>query len=143
MDRPFHKFLDHTADVFFVAKANTLPELFEQCGLAVEETMVDLSKVLPKQKIKILGEDKEIDRLLYDFMDELIFFKDYKQLMFCKFEINIEEKEGKFVLTCFASGEKLDIARHEPKVDVKAVTMHQFEVKKIDKGWQANVILDI
>ncbi len=143
MDRPFHKFLDHTADVFFVAKANTLPELFEQCGLAVEETMVDLSKVLSKQKIKILGEDKEIDRLLYDFMDELIFFKDYKQLMFCKFEINIEEKEGKFVLTCFASGEKLDIARHEPKVDVKAVTMHQFEVKKIDKGWQANVILDI
>jgi len=143
MDRPFHKFLDHTADVFFVAKANTLPELFEQCGLAVEETMVDLSKVLSKQKIKILGEDKEIDRLLYDFMDELIFFKDYKQLMFCKFEINIEEKDGKFVLTCFASGEKLDIARHEPKVDVKAVTMHQFEVKKIDKGWQANVILDI
>ncbi len=143
MDRPFHKFLDHTADVFFVAKANTLPELFEQCGLAVEETMVDVAKVLPKQKIKILGEDKEIDRLLYDFMDELIFFKDYKQLMFSKFEIDIQEKEGKFVLTCFASGEKLDIARHDPKVDVKAVTMHQFEVKKIDKGWQANVILDI
>ena len=143
MDRPFHKFLDHTADVFFVAKANTLPELFEQCALAVEETMVDVTKVLPKQKIKILCEDKEIDRLLYDFMDELIFFKDYKQLMFCQFEIDIEEKDGKFVLTCFASGEKLDIARHEPKVDVKAVTMHQFEVKKIDKGWQANVILDI
>ncbi len=143
MDRPFHKFLDHTADVFFVAKANTLSELFEQCALAVEETMVDVAKVQPKQKIKILGEDKEIDRLLYDFMDELIFFKDYKQLMFCKFEIDIQEKDGKFVLTCFASGEKLDIARHEPKVDVKAVTMHQFEVKKIDKGWQANVILDI
>ncbi len=143
MDRPFHKFLDHTADVFFVAKANTLPELFEQCALAVEETMVDVAKVQPKQKIKILGEDKEIDRLLYDFMDELIFFKDYKQLMFCKFEIDIQEKDGKYVLTCFASGEKLDIARHEPKVDVKAVTMHQFEVKKIDKGWQANVILDI
>ncbi len=143
MDRPFHKFLDHTADVFFVAKANTLSELFEQCALAVEETMVDVAKVQPKQKIKILGEDKEIDRLLYDFMDELIFFKDYKQLMFCKFEIDIQEKDGKYVLTCFASGEKLDIARHDPKVDVKAVTMHQFEVKKIDKGWQANVILDI
>ncbi len=143
MDRPFHKFLDHTADVFFVAKANTLPELFEQCALAVEETMVDVAKVLPKQKIKILVEDTEVDRLLFDFMDELIFFKDYKQLMFSKFEITIDENNGKLNLTCFASGEKLDIARHDPKVDVKAVTMHQFEVKKIDKGWQANVILDI
>jgi len=143
MERPFHKFLDHTADVFFVAKADTLPELFEQCALAVEETMVDITKVSPKQKVKILGEDKNIETLLYDFLDELIFFKDYKQLMFSKFEISIEEKEGKYHLTCFASGEKLDLARHDPKVDVKAITMHEFEVKKIDKGWQANVIVDI
>lgn len=143
MNRPFHKFLDHTADVFFVAKANTLSELFEQCALAVEETMVDVPKVQPQQKIKILGEDKNIETLLYDFLDELIFFKDYKQLMFSKFEISIEEKNEKYFLTCLASGEKLDLVRHEPKVDVKAVTMHEFEVKKIDKGWQANVILDI
>ncbi|MBI4151337.1 archease [Candidatus Woesearchaeota archaeon] len=143
MERPFHKFLDHTADVFFVAKADTLPELFEQCALAVEETMVDVAKVAPKQTIKILGEDKNLETLLYDFLDELLFFKDYRQLVFSKFEISIVEKNGKFVLQCVASGEKLDLARHDPKVDVKAITMHEFEVKKIDKGWQANVIVDI
>lgn len=141
--QPFHKFLDHTADVFFVAKAGTLPQLFEQCALAVEESMVDVAKVRPKQTQKILAEHEKIEGLLFDFLDELIFFKDYKQLMFSKFEITIEEKEGKQHLLCFAYGEKLDLTRHDPKVDVKAITMHLFEVKQVENGWKAQVLIDI
>src|SRR3989338_8395935 len=135
MDLPFHKFLDHTADVFFVAKAETLPQLFNEFALALEETMVDVQKVKQKQVTKILCEEKAVDRLLYDFLDELIFFKDYQQLLFSRFEIEIEEGEGKYSLKCLAHGEKLDLTRHDPKVDVKAVTMHLFEVKKVNKGW--------
>ncbi len=141
--KPFHKFLDHTADVFFVAKAETLLELFNECALAVEETMVNVEKVKPKTKIKILGEDEKLENLLFDFLDELLFFKDYKQLLFSKFEIQIEEKEGKWNLTCFAYGEKLDLTRHEPKVDVKAITRHLFEVKQVEKAWKAQVLIDI
>ena len=33
--------------------------------------------------------------------------------------------------------------RHEEVVDVKAVTMHMFEIKQTEKGWRAQVILDI
>lgn len=139
----FHKFLDHTADVFFVARADTLSALFEQCAFAVEETMVDIKTVKPQEKIKILGENEKPDSLLFDFIDDLIFFKDYKQLIFGKFEIMIEEKDGKYHLTCFAYGEKLDVGRHDPKVDVKAVTMHQFEVIQDKQGWKAKVLLDI
>ena len=50
--KAFHKFFDHTADVLFVARADTLPQLFEQCAFAVEETMVEVTKVQPKKKIK-------------------------------------------------------------------------------------------
>lgn len=141
--QPFYKFLDHTADVFFVAKAETLPQLFEQCALAVEESMVDVAKVQPKQAQKILAEHEKIEGLLFDFLDELIFFKDYKQLVFSKFDITIEEKNGKHELVCMAYGEKLDLTRHDPRVDVKAVTMHMFEVKKVDRGWKAQVLIDI
>ena len=141
--KPFHKFLDHTSDVLFVAKAETLNELFKECAFAVEETMVDISKVKPKEKIKILGEEAKIDRLLFDFIDELIFFKDYKQLMFSKFEIEIVEGKGQWELKCVAHGEKLDLTRHNPKVDVKAVTMHLFKVEQVASGWKAQVILDI
>ncbi|HIG93241.1 TPA: archease [Candidatus Woesearchaeota archaeon] len=141
--KAFHKFLDHTADIFFVAKAETLPALFEQCALATEETMVEVEKVKPKEKVKIMVESAKIDGLLFDFLDELVFFKDYKQLVFSKFEITIEEKNGKFNLACFAAGEKLDLTRHDPRVDVKAVTRHLFEVEQVDGGWKAQVLLDI
>lgn len=139
----FHKFLDHTADVMFVAKAGSLPELFRHCALAVEETMVEVEKVKVKAKIKILGEDEKVEGLLFSFLDDLIFFKDYKQMVFSKFEITIEEKKGKYVLQCFAYGEKIDHTRHEPRVDVKAVTMHLFKVEQVGEMWKAQVILDI
>lgn len=140
---PFHKFLDHTADVFFVAKAETLPALFNECALAVEETMVEVSKVKPKEKIKILGESSTVESLLFDFLDELLFFKDYKQLVFSKFDIDISESPGKYSLVCQAQGEKIDFSRHEPKVDVKAITMHEFKVEKVKEGWKAQVLIDI
>jgi SHS2 domain-containing protein len=139
----FHKFLDHTADVLFVAKAGTVEDLFKECAIALEETMVDIKEVKPKKKIKILGEGKKIDDVLFNFLDDLIFFKDYKQMVFSKFEISIEEKEGTINLTCFASGEPIDFTRHDPKVDVKAVTMHLFKVEQVKDAWKAQVLLDI
>ncbi len=141
--KPFHKFFDHTADVLFVARADTLPQLFEQCALATEETMVDVSKVKAKQKVKILAESKDVEGLLYDFLEEIVFFKDYKQLLFSKFEIAITEGDGAYHLSCNAYGDKLDVARHDPRVDVKAVTRHEFEVVKDKQSWKAKVLLDI
>ena len=141
--KPFHKFLDHTADVFFVAKAETLPDLFRECAIAVEETMVNINLIQPKEKTKILGENTKIDSLLFDFLDELLFFKDYKQLVFSKFDLEIKEENGKYHLSCFAHGEKINFAKHEPKVDVKAITMHEFKVEKVKDGWKARVLIDI
>jgi SHS2 domain-containing protein len=40
-------------------------------------------------------------------------------------------------------GETLDRDRHEQRVDVKAVTLHRFQLEKTDDGWIAMVILDI
>ena len=141
--KAFHKFFDHTADVLFVARAGALPELFKQCAIATEETMVDVGEVKAKQKVKILAENNTIEGLLFDFLEELVFFKDYKQLVFSKYDLEIKEKEKGYSLVCFAHGEKLDVTRHDPRVDVKAVTMHMFEVTKDKQGWKAKVLLDI
>ena len=42
-----------------------------------------------------------------------------------------------------AEGEKLDPDRHEQRADVKAVTLHRFQVEKTNGGWKATTILDI
>ena len=141
--KPSYTFLEHTADVLFQAEAPTLPELFEQCALAVEDTQVDVKTVEPLQEVTITGKNNTIERLLFDFIDDLIFYKDADLLVFSKFDIEIEEKYQEFYLTCKAYGEQVDHTKHDPKVDVKAVTLHQFKFEKTKDGYKAFVILDI
>src|SRR3989344_1459096 len=143
MMKASYKFLDHTADVLFQAEAPTIHELFEQCALALEETQVDLATIEQKEEITITEKSSSIELLLFDFLDDLIFHKDADLLIFNKFDVVIEKKEDSYELTCRAYGEKLDHAKHDPKVDVKAITMHLFEVKQVDDGWKAQVIVDI
>ena len=140
---PYYKYLEHTADVLFVAEAPTLAELFNQCALAVEQTMVEVEKVAPKKKAVIKLENRSIDYLLFDFLSELLIYKDAEQLIFSKFETKVAEKDGKYKLNCIAWGEKLDVVKHKAKVDIKAITMHLFEVKRTAQGWRAKVLVDI
>jgi SHS2 domain-containing protein len=141
--KPSYTYIDHTADVLFEAVGNTLGEVFEQCGLALENTQVHLEKVQAKEKQVLKVEAKDEESLLFDFLDDLVFEKDANLMIFSKFECNIEEKDGRFHLKCMAFGEKLNVERHEPKVDVKAITMHMFEIKKTEEGWKATVLVDI
>ncbi len=135
-----YKFFDHTADVLFEAEGKTLNELFEAAALATEETQVDLKTVKPKITKKITLEKDNVEMLLFDFLQELIFLKDAERLLFSKFEIKI--KEG-YKLEAKLYGEIIDQKKHTLNVDVKAVTLHRFEVKKAKNGWFARIILDI
>jgi len=141
--KPYHKFLEHTADELFVAEAETLNDLFAQCALAVEEVMVDVTKFGTNEKKEIKGENKNVEHLLFDFLDDIVFYKDSERLIFSEFKIKVEEKEGKYFLTCQAYGEKINPDKHEQKVDIKAITMHMFEVKKTKEGWYAKVLVDV
>ncbi len=141
--KPYYKFIDHTADVLFEAGGNSLEELFEQCALALEEIQVDVNKLESKKKIIIEGKNKDIERLLFDFLDDLLFYKDAELLLFGKFDISISQEDGEYKLKCVAHGEELDVSRHDPRVDVKAITMHLFEVKKKGEWWWAKVLVDI
>lgn len=130
------------ADVAFEATGKTLEEMFESAALAVTNTMVkDLKSVRHRVKKKISVKDEKVDMLLFNFLQELIFYKDSKKLLFSKFTVKIKRKP--FQVSCIAEGEELDMKKHELLVDVKAVTLHKFEVEETSRGWRAQVILDI
>ncbi|MFH1275707.1 MAG: archease [Candidatus Woesearchaeota archaeon] len=137
------KYLDHTADILFEAEGKTLEELFEQCGLAVEESQVDLDKVEPLEKKEWHSINPKVNALLFDFLDDLLFYKDAEQLIFSKFQVELKEVEGEYHFHVTAFGEKLNVDKHHPKVDVKAITMHMFQVKQTTSGWWAKVLIDI
>ena len=137
-----YKYLDHTADIMFEAYGNSLNELFENSALATEESMVNLAQIKPKLKKEISLENKNIEYLLFDFLGELIYFKDAELLLFSKIKVNIKKEEKLYKLKALLKGEKLR-EEHEQKVDVKAITFHKFEIKKLKEKYSARVILDI
>lgn len=139
-----YKYLEDIAlaDVAFEATGKTLEEMFESAALATTSVMIkDLKTIQPKIKKIIKLKSDNIELLLHKFLEEIVFLKDAKKLVFSKYKIIIDEDE--FELEAEMLGDKLDPKKQEQLVDVKAVTWHMYEVRKTDKGWEARVILDI
>ncbi|WP_026732114.1 archease [Fischerella sp. PCC 9605] len=133
-----------TADIAFRAWGKDLPEIFKAAGDATISIMIEnLESIEPRQTRNISLENEELDLLLFNFIQELIYYKDSEQLLLRTQQINFEDKDGKHHLTAILQGEKLDPQRHQQLVDVKAVTLHQFQLQKTNDGWMAMVILDI
>lgn len=142
---PF-RFVDEitSADVAFEAWGETREEMFSSCAAALLKTMVDAPERVERQKrIEIRLEHEELDLLLFAFLQELIYHKDAGQLLLHADGVRIEEREGGLNLTVTASGEPIDAGRHQPLVDVKAVTLHCFQVRLVDNVWKAVVVLDV
>ena len=141
-----YRFLEEmaTADIAFLAEGNTLAETFMAAADATLNVMVEtLDAIFPLETKEFTLDNERLDLLLFDFLQELIYYKDAQKLMLRIGRVQIKEKEGKFFLWATARGEKLDPERHHPRVDVKAVTLHRFRLEKTDRGWEAFVILDI
>ncbi len=138
-----YKFLDHTADVMFEAYGKNLNEVFRNSALAVFDVQCNLKNVRGKIKKKIKLKNSVVGDLLFDFLEELIYLKDAKYLLFGKFDVKIKETKGEYILDVIAYGEKINPKKHELKTDVKAITLHEFFLKKVKDGWKCKVLLDI
>ncbi len=142
-----YRFLSNIAlaDIAYVARGDSITSLFESAARALTEVMVDRKTVVGRVERKIDIASPSVDRLLYDFLTELIVIKDVDSLLFKDFKVSIlPGKERR--LECVMRGEEIDRERHALRNDVKAVTMHMFGVKKVEgRGgrWEATVVLDI
>ena len=69
------KILEHTADAKFLAYGKTIEEAFENSALALISLMTkDKIKEKVKKKIKVNG--KNIEQLLYNFLEEFLILMD-------------------------------------------------------------------
>jgi SHS2 domain-containing protein len=142
---PYH-YLEEigTADIAFEATGRDLSELFSDAADATMNVMIDnLDAIEPRETRHIELSNDKIDMLLFDFLQELIYFKDADRLLLRVRDTQIEHQDEKYFLKAKAAGELLDVVRHHQRADVKAVTLHDFSVEKEDGGWKAQVLLDI
>ena len=141
-----YRFLDEisTADVAFEAWGDTREELFISSAAALLRTMAAApERVLRQEKFTIRLEHEDLDLLLWSFLQELIFYKDARRLLLHADRVRIEERESTLRLEAIVSGEQIDAVRHRLLVDVKAVTLHRFQLAFKDNLWKAVVVLDV
>ena len=129
------------ADIAFQAESGSVEGLFQSCALAVTDIMVDPKTLGNRMERRFRVQSPDLDRLLYDFLTELIVVKDVDSLLFGEFDIKIDLSETS--LSAVAKGEPIDRERHRLRNDVKAVTMHLFGVEREGDRWRATVVLDI
>jgi SHS2 domain-containing protein len=133
-----------TADIAFEAWGNDLEEIFRAGAAAVLGIMIDNPESKArKERRNVSLSDTEIDMLFFDFLNEFIYFKDAELLLLQPEEIRITAEGAERKMSAVLAGETLDPGRHHMHVDVKAVTLHRFDLSRKDGGWKAFVILDI
>jgi len=136
------KFLDiTTADIAFEAYGKTLNKLFSNAALAMFEVMIDTKQIKPKIKKTIELKTEDMKSLLFDWLNELIFYFGSENLAFSKFDVEVDKKNFNLKAVCW--GEKIDPQRHKIRTEVKATTYHKMKIEETKKGWTAQVILDI
>ncbi len=137
-----YRFLPNVAlaDVAYEVRSRKVNGIFEGAAIALTEVMVDRRSIRPRLRRELRVAAGDVDRLLYDFLTELIIMKDVESLLFKEFNVSLE---GKKSLLCTMKGETIDRKRHRLRNDVKAVTMHMFGIKRAKEGLKAIVVLDI
>lgn len=143
-----YEIIDHTADIGIKVKANSLAELFAGVAYAMFDIIGEIGNVEPKKVFRVSVEALSMEELLVGWLRELLYLYETKRVLFKRFLVEpiaplTKKGAGGCRLKAEVSGEKLDLARHEIKAEVKAVTYHQLSVAKKGNAWIAQVILDV
>ena len=132
--------LDHTADIGLIVYGEGLKSLFENAGEAFFHLITDLRKVRQRIEKRIKIEGESLERLMVDWLNELLYLHEVEYLLFKGFHI---ESVGENGLRARVKGEPFQEGVHVIKTGVKAVTHHQIEVRKENDHWKAQIILDL
>jgi SHS2 domain-containing protein len=132
--------LDHTADIGLVVYGENLKALFENAGEAFFHLITDLRKVRRRVERRINIGRESLDRLMVDWLSELLYLHDVENLLFKGFKVESVGEDG---LMAVVKGEPFQQKIHVIKTEVKAVTYHRIEVLQEKGGWRAQVILDL
>ena len=134
-----YEVLEHTADAGIVARGPTLQAAFAAAAEGMYSLMVDLATVRERVTREVEASGQDAEHLLSNWLLELLMLTEVENLVFRRFEVQIEGEQLKGT----AFGEELDEERHDVRGMVKGVTRHMLSVKHEKTGYVARVIFDL
>lgn len=123
-----YKFLDHATDAIIEVTAKDIKEAFAVAAEAEINLTLDQDKVEEKDKKEFTANGKDLRYLLFSWLEEIPFLLITEGFAIKRIEFNIEENDG-YKINAVAYGEPLDTHKHNFKVEIKAPTFYDMEIK--------------
>ncbi len=138
-----YEILEHEADAGVRGIGETLEEAFCEAARGMFSLMVDIDAVRPERAVPVEVEAETLEVLFVSWLGELLALKDLEGMVFSRFEVRIERRDGTWVAKGKAWGEPLDPERHKPGVEVKAATYYGVRVGKANSHYIAQCVVDL
>lgn len=130
----------HEADTGVRGIGSSKEEAFEQAAIALTAVITDPTSVLAKECVEVSCDAPDDELLLVNWLNALIYEISTRKMLFGHFEISIGDKK----LHAKAWGEAIDLAKHQPAVEVKGATCTSLAVRRDNNGnWSAQCVVDV
>nr|AIF00171.1 hypothetical protein [uncultured marine thaumarchaeote KM3_12_C10] len=124
-----YKTLEHATDAIIEVTADNLKDAFKIAGISVIETILDISKVEEKGSKKIIVKGKDLEYLLYNWLEEIIILTITDGFAGKRILIEIS-KDSEWEITAEVFGEDINLSKHEFKVEIKSPTFHDMRIEQ-------------
>ena len=129
----------HDADMGVRGFGATREEAFEQAAMGMIALIADPANIVAKESIDISCAAPDDELLLVDWLNAIVYAAATRRMLFSRFEVFGINGQ----LRARAWGEPIDVARHEPAVEVKGATYTQLHVGHEANRWIAQCVVDI
>lgn len=136
-----YKFLDHATDAIIEVTAKDLKEAFATAAEAEINLTLDQDKVEEKEEKEFSASGKDLHYLLFSWLEEIPFVLITEGFAIKRIEFDIEKNEG-YKINAVAYGEPLDVQKHNFKVEIKAPTFYDMEIRE-ENGVYMRFLLDL
>lgn len=124
--------MEHATDAFVEVTARDIDEAFLVAADAVINLTLDQKKVMEMQEKEFHANGKDLRYLLFSWLEEVSFLLITEGFAIKRIELDIF-KDDTYSISAKAFGEPLDLKKHGFKLEIKAPTFHEMEIRKNSK----------
>jgi SHS2 domain-containing protein len=140
MGKKLYEIFEHTADLGLRVRAATRETLFVEAAHGLFSIVVaNPDQITPLLTKELRVEGLELDYLMFDWLNELLYTLETEKFLLSECDVRFDDQG----LSATCRGEPLDMDRHLPDHEVKAITYHGLKVEETSNGWLAEIIVDI
>ena len=136
-----YRFLDHATDAIIEVTAKDIKEAFAVTADAVINITLDQDKVEEREQKQFTAQGKDLQYLLFNWLEEITFVLITEGFAIKRVEFELV-KNGEYHIKAKAFGEQLDFKKHNFKVEIKAPTFYDMEIKQ-ESGVFMKFLLDL